>query len=249
MIYWLSMKRIAPTISLIIPAYNEELYIASCLEYALKNGKGAVSEIIVVDNNSKDATADIAKSFENVRVIHEKEPGVTKARQSGYLASKGELVAFMDADCRMPEGWAEKILKEFEYDPKLACLSGPYVFYDASVWQNFLSSLYWRCLGMPGYFLTGYMALGGNMVLRRNVLEKMGGFNTSIIFYGDDTDTARRAKAFGKSIFKLGFVMNSSCRRLKKQGVASTLFSYIINFLSQAFFRRSAGKKGYTEFR
>ena len=238
-----------PTISLIISAYNEEDYIASCLSSVEQNASNQLFEVIVVDNNSTDKTAEIAKSFSNVRVILEKEKGVTKARERGFRESTGDIVAFMDADCRMPEGWARRVAEEFDGDPSLACLSGPYVFYDASKWQNFLSWCYWYLLGIPSYFLTGYMAVAGNMVLRRSVLEKMGGFDTSIVFYGDDTDTARRAKKFGKVSFKTDFIMPSSSRRLKKQGVVKTLFAYVSNFLSQVFFHKSADKKEYKSFR
>ena len=62
------MKTKEPTISLIIPAYNEEKYIGQCLDSAIKNSNGKFFEVIVVDNASKDNTSKIASSYPNVKV-------------------------------------------------------------------------------------------------------------------------------------------------------------------------------------
>ncbi len=75
----------------------------------------------------------------------------------------------------MPEGWYERIVKEFEDNPKLACLSGPYIYYDIPRFQKFLVWCYWYIFGMPMYFLVGYMITGGNFAIRKEVLKKMNG--------------------------------------------------------------------------
>ena len=58
-------------VSLIIPAYNEEKYIGSCLDYAIKNSHGWFHEIIVIDNNCTDRTKEIAEGYPGVRVVQE----------------------------------------------------------------------------------------------------------------------------------------------------------------------------------
>ncbi len=83
------------------------------------------------------------------------------------------------------------------------------------------------------------MAMGGNLVIKKETLEKMGGFDTSIVFYGDDTDTSRRASKFGKMKFSIGFATYSSSRRLKQQGVLATNIKYIRNYFSQVFLHKS----------
>ena len=98
------------------------------------------------------------------------------------------------------------------------------------------------------YWLVGYMAINGNLAMRKEVLEKMGGLDTSIEFYGDDTNTSRRASEFGKVIFSMDFVMETSNRRLVKQGLFSTMFVYIQNFLSEVFLKRPVTKE-YEDFR
>ncbi|MFA6459417.1 MAG: glycosyltransferase family 2 protein [Candidatus Paceibacterota bacterium] len=239
----------SPKISLIIPAFNEEKYIGPCLEYALKcSSEGKLYEIIVVDNKSTDHTKKIAESFVGVKVVSEQEKGVTRARQRGYKESKGDILAFIDADTRMEKGWIEKIVKEFSQDPHLACLSGPYTYYDISV---FRSKLYWWTMWVPSYIVsifTRHMSVAGNTAIRRDVLDKMSGMNTSIEFYGDDTDTAVRASRYGKVKFSLGFSIPTSARRIEQQGALKTSFIYAVNYVSTFFFGKPV-TKGYVEIR
>ncbi|MGH7174812.1 MAG: glycosyltransferase family 2 protein, partial [Minisyncoccia bacterium] len=203
----------APKITLIISAYNEEKYIGECLDYVLRNSRGQFLEILVIDNASTDRTAEIAGQRPGVRVVREDTRGVTRARQRGYREARGEILAFIDADTRHPEGWYEKIVEEFSNDSELACLSGPYLYYDFPFWLRSLATFFWRAIAYPVSRISGYMAIAGNMVLTKEALDKMGGFDTSIEFYGDDTDTVRRAKAFGNVKFSLSFVMPTSGRR------------------------------------
>ena len=234
-------------ISLIIPAYNEEKYIGLCLDSVLKNSKGKFFEIIVVNNKSTDKTIEIVKKYEGVKIIEEDKQGVTRARQKGFLESNGDLLAYIDADTNMPNGWVEQIINEFKKDKNLACLSGPYIYYDVSPWESFLVKFFW-IIAMPAYWVIGYMAISGNLVIKRDVLEKMNGFDTKIEFFGDDTNTARRAKVFGKVKFKLGFKMHTSGRRLIKSGILKTTFTYVSYFFSESI-KHKIKNQEYTEIR
>jgi glycosyltransferase involved in cell wall biosynthesis len=220
-----------PTISLIIPAYNEEKYIGTCLEYVLKNAHGLLHEIIVVDNASTDRTAEIARRFSGVEVISEKSKGQPKARQCGFEHATGDILAYIDADTRMPAGWVEQIQKEFTKNPKLACLSGPYIYYDLPAWKNMLVAL-WYLFAMPVYYIVGYMATGGNLALRTTALQAMGGFDTSIAFYGEDSAIARGAHSVGTVLFKRSFRMPTAARRFKAEGFVQTAYTYLINFFA-----------------
>ena len=221
-------------ISLVVPAYNEEKYIGVCLESVVKNG-GELYEIVVVNNASTDRTAEVAARFGRVRVVAESEKSVNKARQKGVRESSGDIIAFIDADTKMPEDWVKKIIKDFEINEKLVCLSGPYIFYDVSPLAKVFVWLYWKVLARLAYLFTGYMAVGGNLIIRREALEKIGGFDMSISFYGDDTDTAKRLHKVGKVKFNQKFIMYASARRLKGEGFLLTAYRYVINFLSEVF--------------
>lgn len=236
------------TVSLIIPAYNEELYIKHCLDSFIQGLGTKFLEIIVVDNNSTDKTSEVARSYPGVQVFVEKEKGVTRARAYGARQAKGDLLIFMDSDNIMPPHWYDQMIYEFTENDSLVCLSGPIFFKDIPTWKQFLVNVYWYVLAVPVKLFIGYMAIAGNLVIRKDVLEKMGGIDTSIEFYGDDTNTVRRASKFGKVKFLPSFYMYSSGRRLQNQGIFSTSLTYALNFFSEVIFKKPA-TKNYKDFR
>lgn len=239
-----------PRISLVIPAYNEEKYIKACLDSVVENAQGKFFEIIVVDNESTDRTASIAASVPGVRVISEPQraqKGPTFARERGFRESKGDIVAYIDADTLMPKGWVETIEREFSKNENLVCLSGPYVYFGIPLYQKVLTALYWRFAFLM-YFMLGYMVIFGNVAIRRRVLEKMGGLDTKVVFYGDDTNLARRAHEYGKVKFTFAFKMYTSGRRLVGQGFLNTAFIYVKSFFSEVF-KLSPAEEEYTEIR
>lgn len=122
-------------ISLVIPAYNEEDYIAQCLQAALGQAE-PFYEIIVVDNNSTDRTAQIARSFKRVKVVTEKRQGVVFARSIGFDMAKGDIIARIDVDTLLTPEWSQQLAREFS-DPLLAAVSGRPTYYDV-VLQDFV---------------------------------------------------------------------------------------------------------------
>lgn len=225
-------------ISLIIPAYNEAKYLGRCLTSVLKQGHPGLHEIIVVDNASSDGTAELAKTFPGVQVVREDRKGLTYARQKGLENVTGNIVAYVDADTILPSNWFQMITDEFSKDESVVCLSGPYRYYDVTFIHRILVWVYWTFFAYPIYLLVGYMVVGGNFAARRVSLERIGGFDTSISFYGEDTNIARRLHAAGKVKFKLSFMMNTSGRRFGGQGFFKTGAIYMFNFFSEAFIKR-----------
>ncbi|HEY4524069.1 MAG TPA: glycosyltransferase family A protein [Candidatus Paceibacterota bacterium] len=239
-------------ISLIVCAHNEEKWIGACLTHALKNKIPELSEIIVVNNASTDKTEEIALSFSSdfpgLRVVKENEKGLTKARARGLKEATGDILAYIDADTQMPLGWLQKVKKTFTANSKLAAVSGPYQYYDLSSWQEFMNNVYWTCLAYPTYFFTGYMMVGGNFAVKREALLKIGGFDESIDFYGEDTDIARRLSYVGKVKFTLFLPMPTSARRLKKEGLLTATFIYAANFFSEVL-RKKPFTREYKDIR
>src|ERR1700692_1544059 len=119
-------------LSFVVPAYNEEAYLPACLDSILAQTRelGDAVEIIVVNNASTDRTREVALGFTGVRVVDETRKGLTFARQAGFAASTGELIANVDSDSRLTPGWVERVLAEFAAEPKLVALSGPFIYYD-----------------------------------------------------------------------------------------------------------------------
>ena len=102
-------------VSIVIPAYNEESHLRLCLE-AVAHQTVTPFEVIVVDNNSTDATAAIARSFPFVRLVNEKRQGVMYARDCGFDAARGEIIGRLDADSIIVPNWVETIQQVFQDD-------------------------------------------------------------------------------------------------------------------------------------
>ena len=238
------------TLSFVVPAWNEERYIRQCLTALIRETDKCVYdvEIIVVNNASKDRTGQFASEFPGVVVVDEPRKGLPQARQTGFMASKGDLVANIDADCLLPPGWIEKVRNEFARDDELVALSGPYEYYDLPPLQNlFIKGYYLLAHGMHlllhRVFKKGAVLQGGNFVLRRTALEKIGGFNVHNDFYGEDTDIARRIQNTGRVKFMPALKMRTSGRRLQKEGVLTMAARYVINFFWVTFFAKPFTRK------
>lgn len=111
-------------ISVIIPAYNEESCIANCLQ-ALNIGTEKPFEIIVADGMSTDRTRKIAEN--NVAIVIDNvRKHAAGGRNAGIKKAKGDVIAFIDADCIPAPDWLEQIHKAFEYEKDLDGL-GTYI--------------------------------------------------------------------------------------------------------------------------
>ena len=84
-------------ISVVIPVYNRPLLVKRAIESVLGQSHKA-SEIIVVDDGSTDETADTLKSFKNIKIITQKNSGVSSARNRGIKEASGKWIAFLDSD-------------------------------------------------------------------------------------------------------------------------------------------------------
>lgn len=229
-------------LAFVIPAYNEEALIGKCVESVLAEVKrsGRDCDVVVVNNNSTDRTREIASSYEGARVVDEPQKGLVSARDGGFRATTAELVANIDGDTIVPPGWLDTVFDEFEKDPGLVCLSGPYFYYDLSFAQRCVvgtfygltTLIYW----INRYVLrVGSVVQGGNFVFKRDAWIKAGGFNREIKFYGEDTDVAVRLAKVGKVKFTHRLKMNTSGRRLAEEGIIRVGLTYTLNFFWVTF--------------
>lgn len=238
-------------VSFIIPAHNEAANIPDCIRSIQAEilRTHCDAEIIVANNASTDDTEAAARAMgSDICVINESRKSVVWARQAGYEASTGDLIANIDADNRLPVGWLDVVLKTFT-DPHVAALSGPYIYYDLPFYMRAATRIFY----IGGYIIdtlhrlfgVNSMLQGGNFVLRRSTLEAMGGYDTSIEFYGEDTDTGRRAAKVGKVIWTFKLPIYSSGRRIREEGLLHTGLAYAINFFTVTY----GGKPVTTEYK
>lgn len=203
-------------ISVVVPAYNEQAYIVACLDGLMKQSV-TPDEIIVVNNNSTDATVDIVKKYP-VRIVHETEQGMIQARNRGFNEAKYDIIARTDSDTIVPVDWIKKIKKTFE-DEEIVALSGPSVFYEMPTDLSKKAALQ----TLKSYFHLMKPALGHdclygpNMAIRKTTWDKAK--NTVCLNdkeVHEDIDLAIHLAPFGKIKVDYTLIVNSSFRRFKR---------------------------------
>jgi cellulose synthase/poly-beta-1,6-N-acetylglucosamine synthase-like glycosyltransferase len=232
-------------LSFVIPAYNEEALLGPCVHSIVEQlaQERMDAEIIVVNNASTDCTREVAAAFPGVRIIDEPRKGLVRARQAGFVAATGELIANLDADTRLTPGWIAQVYTRFVRDPALVALSGPCIYDDLSAPVRVGVRLFYA-LAFVSYLTTRFvlnrssLLQGGNYVIRRDALQAIGGYNTAIEFYGEDTDVAYRLHPLGKVVFTLRLPIYASGRRLAAEGVLRTGVTYSLNYLWVILFQQ-----------
>ena len=222
-------------LSAIICAYNEEKLLAAAL-HSLFAQTRLPDEVIVVNNASTDRTRAIAEGFPHVTVVDEPAKGLVKARARGLRDARGDILVYIDADCRAPVMLFERMERRFLSDPKVVAITGPYRFYDwdwigvagARVYDYTLAPL---AQFSAHYILRiGALLYGANFAVRRTALEAIGGFDTTIEFHGEDTNLGRRLTAVGRVDLKNSCYIYTSARRYKALGRARVFRLYARNF-------------------
>jgi glycosyltransferase involved in cell wall biosynthesis len=186
------------TISLVIPAYNEESYLEACLQSALAQDT-AFTEIIVVDNNSTDDTVASASQFAEVKLLHEPRQGVVHARNRGFDAASGDIIARIDADTQLPADWTQQLLRVFE-DAQVAAATGKVSYYETALASALSTSdsLLRRSVAL---MLGKNMALqGANMAIRRGAWQKVRNHICSTGGIHEDFDLAIHAAEQGLKV-------------------------------------------------
>ena len=119
-------------VTIVIPVHNEADMIGPCLD-AVLGQRVAADEVIVVDNNSTNATAERLSAYEGrIRVVREARQGVQFARTAGFDAASGDVIGRIDADTRLPAGWVEGLHAVFAR-PGVRGVTGPIAYYDIAL--------------------------------------------------------------------------------------------------------------------
>jgi glycosyltransferase involved in cell wall biosynthesis len=143
----------------------------------------APTEVLVIDNNSSDATKQVVERYTSlgtpvVRYLLETEPGKSRALNASLSKARVEIIAFTDDDCIPSPGWLENILNEFDSDAELSVLGGRVELYDKEdVHQAVVLSNYRTLVTDLRDICTMPIIIGANMAFRKSVLKAIQGFD------------------------------------------------------------------------
>ena len=222
------MKKKKITYSLIIPAFNEEKFLPIIFE-SVKNQTEPFDEIIVVDNNSKDGTAKVARKF-GARVVHESKKGIANARNAGAAAAKGEMICFSDADGYLHEKWLFSLKEAVLRERGKIAFSGLVYFGHTKFWKYIYFNIYTTIaylINFANYFVFGKIFLSGNnFAIDRKTYLALGGTPAVI------SEDVYFSKLFWKKYpgycgFVWGMENRISARRFEKEGYLRTVFLWI----------------------
>lgn len=185
-------------ISVVIPHFNQPEPLARCLA-SLRAGQRQPDEIIVVDNGSASAPAEVCARFPGVKLLAEPTPGPGPARNTGIAAATGGILAFIDADCLADTGWlaaagaamAEPANTILGGDVRIA-YRDPARMTPLEAYESIYAFRMDRYIAREGFTGTG------NLVVRRDVLADVGPF--AGIGVAEDRDWGRRATHKGYRI-------------------------------------------------
>jgi glycosyltransferase involved in cell wall biosynthesis len=180
-------------ISVIICTYNRARIFRETLEsfLSVQLPSDATTELLIVDNNSKDDTAAVAEEFRQrapalIRYVHEPTPGLSYARNCGIRATTADLVAFVDDDVYFEPTWLVEMLKLFREHPEAMCAGGRSIpLFEAGrpewVSDNLLT-LYGSTNSGDAVKRMVYPEhpFGLNMMFRRRVFDTVGLFDPSL---------------------------------------------------------------------
>jgi O-antigen biosynthesis protein len=190
-----------PRVTVAICSYNGARTIADALDGATQLDYPDY-EIIVVDDGSSDATAEIAARYPGVRLIRTTNRGLSAARNEAWRSATGEIVAYTDDDARPDPHWLRYLVRSIDTHD-LAGAGGPNI---APPGDGLIAACVANAPGGPMHVLTDDVTAehvpGCNMAFRRSVLEEVGGFDPRFRAAGDDVDLCWRIQDLG---YRIGF--------------------------------------------
>jgi len=200
-------------VSVVVCTFNRPRLLVECLSrLAGQAGPATRSEVIIVNNNSTDDTAEVAQRFcgsgSPFRVVLEERQGLAHARNRGWREARGEYVAYIDDDARPCPNWIAAMNDFLDARPGALAFGGPYRAFTLTPLPDWFPREYgsWD-LGAQTRVLARTEYLNGtNMIFQKALLQKLGGFEGSLgmrgstISYGEETELMIRMHRQGLEI-------------------------------------------------
>lgn len=234
-------------ISVVIPTLNEEKLITQTLsQFTTELRKKYYIEIIISDGGSTDSTIEKVKSTADL--VLTSTPGIKQnisiGRNTGANNASGDYLYFFNADTRIKNifYFFEKTISELQ-NPDTAALTMKFCVFPEE--KKFSDSLFHAFYNTYVYILNSIgmgMGRGECHIVKRNIFEKVNGYNESLAA-GEDFDLYRRIKNLGKIKFIRSLTVFESPRRYRKYGYARVLLDWSKNAVSVILKDRSVSEE------
>lgn len=226
--------------SVIIPALHEEKTIGdtlSSIERAVSSFRRRV-EIIVVDGGSRDRTAQIAGRYAHRVLVHQKR-GIGRARNFGAMHAKGSILAFLDADVRVPENFFSEIYDQFTMN-NLAGANCRVMPHQEVCPSGFERGFYrfWHNLRRFCYRIKPCGTGDNGIIVRKDIFNKVNGFDETLPVI-EDLDFVFRASRHGRFAYLKDPTIYETIRRFRDMGARRFITIYLYNFFHYLMFRNS----------
>jgi len=189
------------SITCFVIGLNSERTLRACLESLKQQGSSYIKGIIYVDEGSKDKSVAIAKTIGGIKVIELKleKPTPGKGRNAGWKKAETEWVHFFDSDIVVDKNWILEAVKHI--DSKTAAVFGlRKELYPRKNWFHFIADLEWtKPIPHTKFF-------GGDVLIKRSILEEVGGYDEGLIA-GEDPELSARLRVKGWKIAGINTVM------------------------------------------
>lgn len=222
-------------ISIIIPTKNEKDYIGKTIEQYLEWLEPFKLELIVSDANSTDGTAELVQSYQTrykdrIRLVQ--RPGkqnIAIGRNYGAQHARGRLLFHTDADVFIPDKarFFKKVLETFAFSDRTVAATMPIWVYPAErSWKDRLYHTLMNATIRLSFTLGVYLAKGECQFVRRDVFERIGGYNESIIA-GEDCNLFYRLHKEGHIAYLYRLSVHHSPRRFRQYGYIGLTMVYL----------------------
>lgn len=190
-----------PFVSVLIPVFNDRERLEICLQ-ALENQSypQQLYEVIVIDNDSTEDILSVTRQFKQVTLCREETPGSYAARNKGLTIAKGEIIAFTDADCISSTKWIEEGVNKFLHVPNCGLAAGKIELFFKHPAHPTAVEVYESIemgFSQDKLLAEQQYALTANLFTSRQIIEKVGPFNSSLKSGGD--------REWGQRVFAAGY--------------------------------------------
>ncbi len=223
----LKLQSDSPEVSIVVIAWNEERNLLCTLDSLSDLKPSYAIEIIVVDNNSTDKTAETIKAS-GAKYVKETIQGYAAARQAGLNVAKGKYIISGDADTLYPSNWVDSMVDPLQ-EEGVVCTSGLYAFYTEGSGHPLSLRLYQIAkhisVLMKAAKRPHLVCMGGTMGFKKEISDKVGGYDLSVV-RGSDGTLAWELGHHGKIVIVMGRkgMVWTSMRRTMKDGNLWTAF-------------------------